>query len=268
MPAPYPVAKGFSHLVQKYSGATMLTNGAASAVASTALSLKTHGFVLAKVKSYSVTDMLAGKYKSVDIQTHGGRYAGIPIGSLHLSNDGPFRVRYFKHKNDKAGLVTPVMVAMDGAIDEKDFSRALKSPKIVNGLRFLKLDLPGLGEQRLQILKPQVDLEGDKVHVRSYLITAGGEPGTGFKLDILATPSLEQERFIMLKDMKVVSNDIPAPELFGPFLQELFNPLIDFGRMDRKTRAFRLQNFKIADRQVTFKGRLLLAPQAPATADH
>jgi hypothetical protein len=202
----------------------------------------------------------------MDIHTHGGRYAGVPVGSLHLTNNVPFRVRYFKHKQEKAGLTTPVMVAVEGNIAEKDLSRGLKSPKVVNGLRFLKLELPGLGEQHLQILKPQVDLEDDKIHVRSYLITAGGEPGSGFKLDVLATPKLEQERFIMLKNMRLVSSDIPAPELFGPFLQELFNPLIDFGRMDRKTHAFRLQNFEIADKRVTYKGRLLLVPAAPETA--
>lgn len=261
---PFHVARGFSRVAQKYTGITWLTNETLSGIASTMLSLKTHGLVHARIRAYSFTDLLDGEFRSVDISARSGEFHGVPFGSVHVASQTPFKLRYFQRKGHDSGLRTPLLLSLSGDIDERAVSKALKAPAVANGLRFLKLDLPGLGEQHLQVLQPHVDLDKGRIILDSYLITAGASRDTGIPLHVVATPQLEKERYIVLRNMKVQSSEIQDPEDFADFTDKLLNPLIDFGRMDRFTHAFRLSNLDVTDGRVNYSGRLLLAPKQTA----
>lgn len=261
LPPPFGVAGKMSHAVQKFSGLTFLNNALSSAFASVALSTYVHGLAGVKVRSYNASDLWQGEFRTVEIKLKRGKMHGVPIGSVRLRTTTPFKVSYLPWRKSKAGLTTPVLVAVEGDISEQLVSRALRSKSVVENLRFLKLDLPGLGEQRLRILEPRVDVLGDKVEVKAHLITAGGAPDTGIDLVINAKPVLEKERFIILKDIQIGSADIREPGQFASFVEELLNPLIDFGRMDRETHAFRLTELSVKNDRVHFAGRLLLAPK-------
>jgi hypothetical protein len=258
---PFKVSTGISHGIQKYSGLTWLSERAAGAAAGAYLSVKTHGRVSAKIRSYGLTDLLGGRFKSMDLTARGGEFRGVPFGNVHIACTTPFQLRYFKRKDQRAGLVAPILVAVDGDIDKAQLSRALKSPKVTDGLRFLKFDLPGLGAQRLSLLDPHVELLDDKIKVDSYMVTAGAPRETGIKLAVTGKVLLDRERYLRLRDMQVQSSDIDQPQNFGPFLEELFNPLVDFGRYDRNTHAFRLQKLEIGNQRVNYAGRLVLAPK-------
>lgn len=255
LPPPYKTAGKVSHAIQKYSGLNFLTNAIASGVATTALSVYLRGRTSVKIRSYNFTDLLQGEIRDIDVRIGSGKIHGVPIGALRAHTTTPFKF------NHKARLVTPVMVAVDGKISEQLVSKALRSKTVTENLRFLKLDLPGLGEQHLQVLDPKVDVIGDQVKVNAHLITAGADKSTGIDLVVTAHPVVEKERFIILKDIKVASDDIENPEEFAAFAEELLNPLIDFGRMDRHTHAFRLKDLQVKDERVQFTGNLLLAPK-------
>ena len=258
---PFRTARGISHALQKYSGINWLTNTVASGVTSAALSVKTGSLVKAKVRTYNFTDLLDGEFESVDVKVNGGKFDGMPLGKLHVSTTNPFKMRYFQRKGHNSGLRTPLMVTLEGDVAEKDISKALNSKEVTSQLRFLKLDLPGLGEQHLQVLNPKVELVGDKIKVNSWLVTAGAPHDTGIPLEVVASPRLKDDRLIMLDDLQVKSSEIIEPEKFSQFAADLLNPLVDFGRMDRFTHAIRFQKIDIENERVTFAGRLLLAPK-------
>lgn len=261
---PFKVSSGFSHAFQKYSGLNWLTNATLSGTTSLVLSAKTHGFVHARIRTYGFTDLFDGEFRSVDITAHGGKFRGVPFGNVHLATDNPFKLHYFQRRGHNNWLLTPLMVSVDGDIDQAELSRAMNSDTVTDNLRFLKFDLPGLGEQRLQVLKPKVELVNGHVKVNSFLITAGAPKETGVRLEVTAKPFLEKERYIKLDDMSVVSPDIDHAETLGPFTEQLFNPLIDFGRFDRFTHAFRMTNFAVDSDRVKYAGRLLLVPKQTA----
>ena len=261
VPPPYKTAGKLSHAVQKYSGLNFVTDRVASAAASTALSTYLHGRVHVKVRGYNFSDALQGEVQNVDITIKRGKWHGIPIGSLHARSTTPFKFNYLPFSNHKIGLVTPVMVALDGQLSEKLVSKALKSKAVTDNLRFLKLDLPGLGEQRLQVLDPEVDVNGDRISVKANLITAGAAPETGVTLTVAARPVIDKERYVILKDIEVQSDAIQNQVAFASFVELLLNPLIDFARMDRATHAFRVTDLSVKDQRVNFAGRLLLAPK-------
>lgn len=154
------------------------------------------------------------------------------------------------------------MVSVSGELDESDVSRALQSPQIASQLRFLRLDLPGLGDQHLQVVEPKVRLENGKIKINTWLITVGALQNTGISVDIVGSPRLEADRFIMLKDTQITSPDIINPEQFSKFSQNLLNPLLDFGRFDRKTHAFRLTQLNLSEKKLQFTGKLLLVPES------
>jgi hypothetical protein len=262
-PPPFKTAGKFSHALQKYSGLNFVTNAMASATATAAASTWLRGRARVKVRSYNFTDMLQGEFRSVDVKIGSGKARGIPIGSLHARSSTPFKIN-LPWKKGKTGLATPVLVALDGQLSEKLVGKALKSKAVTENLRFLKLDLPGLGAQHLQVLNPSVDVQGDRVSVTANLITADAPPETAVLVNIAAHPSIEKERFVMLKDIEVKSDAIENPKAFASFIDLLLNPLIDLGRLDRATHAFRVTDLSVKNERVNFAGRLLLAPKPQA----
>ena len=269
-PPPFHIGSKFSRTVQKYTGLTTLGNFVADQAADRVLSKKMGGKVKVHVKSYSLTDLVAGKVKSVKIKTAGGVYKDVPIGDLEVASSTPIWYQYHSRKGEKAGLKTPVMLAVKGQLDNKAAVRALESEKIVQSLHGLKIDLPGLGEQQLQVVRPKVDIADNAIKIDAFLVTQGASEDTGVPIVITGTPELKGDK-VFISQMKVESPVITEPEKFAPFLQDLFNPIFDFAKMDRKDHAFRLKQLAIKGDTVEGDGQLLLVPRnqpqpAPAHA--
>ena len=224
------------------------------------------GKVGVKVKTFSLTDLVAGKIKKVELRLSGSAYRGVPLGSLRLATANPVWVRYRRQQGQRPGLRMPVLLATAGTVRETDISSALKSPLVASNLRMVKLDLPGLGEQQLQFVDPQVDLEGGLVRIRSTLVTAGAQPDSGVSILIAGKPQLEGDSRIVVSDLQTQSPDIIDPDKFAAFAQDLLNPLIDFSKLDRLDHAFRLQTLKVGDEAVEFSGNLLVAPKVARVA--
>lgn len=266
-PPTFKVAGRTSRALQKYSGLTWITERGINLTGTLAAKLVLHGQPRLKVQTYSFTDSLKGKFKKVSLDLKDCSYKNVPLGELHASTMMPVQFRLFKSKKGQRGVAAPVMVAVHGHVEESDVSKALASPSISSELNFLRLTLPGLGDQHLQVIEPKVKLENGVVKINTWLITANAPKETGVKLDICASPVLQNDRFIMLKETKVDSPDIVEPEKFSVFSEDLLNPLLDFGKFDRHTHAFRLNELNVQEKKVKFAGKLLLAPKpvAPTT---
>jgi hypothetical protein len=258
---PFPVASKTSLFVQKVTGITGLTNFVASKACEIALGHILGGKIKAKVRVYSFTDLLAGKFKALDVTAKNASLSGVKVGFLHVATNQPLWVRYRKQHGLKPGVLSPVLVSLEGHVSEKDITHALQNPKIASSLSALKLDLPGLGSQQLQILEPKVQLEGGQVKIHAWMVTKGAQRETGVPVDISAVPYLESDAKICVKDAKVESPAIENPQEFALFATELLNPLVNFGRMDRLDHAFRMQSLTVKEDQVDFAGRLILAPK-------
>lgn len=267
VPPPFHIAGKTSRSIQKYTGLTWLAQSGIGLSSTLAAKCALGGHPKVKVKAYSLSDCLLGKFKSVSVDLKDCKYKKLPLANVQMSTSTPLQFRLFKTKKGEAGVAAPVMVAVSGNVDEKEVSQALESPEISSQLNFLRLNLPGLGDQHLQVLEPKVKLENGKVKIKTWLITADAAKETGVLLDISATPSVEGQRFIMLKDTEVVSKDINDPEQFSKFSQNLLNPLLDFGKFDRKTHAFRLSKLDISEQKLQFAGNLLLVPKPVPTAE-
>jgi hypothetical protein len=260
-PPPFKVAGKTSRSVQKYLGLTALAETTVDLAGTLAAKCLLKGRPSLKVRAYSLTDCLAGKFRSVSINLKDCSYKKVPLADLELVTDTPLQLRLFKSRKGRAGVAAPVMVSVAGRLEEADVSEALQSREGASRLKFLRLDLPGLGDQHLQVVDPKVRLENSKVKIDTWLITAGAPRDTGISVNIAATPQLESQRFIVLNDVQISSPDITDEAAFSKFSQNLLNPLLDFGKFDRKTHAFRLTQLNLAEKKLQFAGKLLLVPE-------
>lgn len=256
----FPIGNRFSRGLQKYTGINMLTQFVGGKVAGYLIKREVGGKVKVKLKTYSLTDLIAGKIKSADISLEDSNVEGVPVSDITLNTKMPLWVS--KHRVEGSYMKSPLAINVEGSVTQKDVTRALASHKIISSLRGLKLDLPGLGEQQLDIIDPEVAIEKDQLIIKGELITKGGAPDTGVPVVIKGEPVLEGNQRIVIKDLSVDSQYIVEPEKFADFVSELINPIVDFGRYDRRTHAFRLSSFDIANGKVDGAGELILVPVA------
>ncbi len=258
---PFPVAGRLSHAIQKYCGLNSLTNLCLSTGAKIALKLALHGKVKARVQTYNFTDLLSGKVKTIDLDLKGGSYRGVPLGRVHVVSAMPVWIRYLPGRGKKPGVEAPTLLHVRGEVSSREVARGLASPRVSSALRMLKLDVPGLGQQQLELLCPQVSLGSGVVKIKSTMVTAGAAPDTGVPVELSGKPVLVGNSRIFVNDLQVNSPEIPNPQEFAVFVSKLLNPLVDLSRFDRKDHAFRLAGFQVLDDRVEFDGNLLLAPR-------
>jgi len=260
-PPPFPVGNKVSRTVQKVTGINWVTEQVAGRVAGAVIRHKVGGKAKVKVKTYSFTDLMAGKVKSVDVQLAKPRVEGVELGNIHVASKNPVWFSPFKGKNKKRGLNNPVNMSISGDLSQDEVARALASQEITKAIRGFKLDLPGLGDQELEVLKPQVDIEDKLVKIEGTLVTRGASEDTGVPIKIQATPKLVAQNEVFLDNLKVDSPYIVEPEKFAAFMSDLLNPIVRFSRYDRKTHAFRLFELDVTGDTVKGEGNLLLVPK-------
>ncbi|HEY9776274.1 MAG TPA: hypothetical protein V6C81_21100 [Planktothrix sp.] len=256
----FPVAGKVSRTIQSVTGLNLLAGVVASTVAKHELRRKLgSGQINVKIRTFSLTDLCAGKVKSVDVKLARCLVKTFPLGNVKISSCEPIWFDPGLHGH-KAGLQRPIQFVIAAKLNREQIAQALNNPKVVSSIRGLKLDLPGLGAQQLQILHPNVSLSENALVVDCLLVTKGAPEDSGVHVSISGRPSIEGAK-IYLRDLQVASADIPNPEEFSKFMDELFNPILDMGRYDRTTHAFRLVAIKIDPATIRGDGTLVLAPK-------
>jgi hypothetical protein len=259
-PPTFTIGSKFSRTVQTVTGINFLTEVVANQASKIILQRKLGGKVRVRIKTYSLTDLIAGKVKAVSVDVDQPKLKGVGLGDLSVASQNPIWFNYRK-KNGAIGLKAPTMLLMRAELSQEQIAEALKTPRLVASMSGLKLDLPGLGEQQLEVMQPAVHIVGDMLKLEATLVTKGASIDTGVPIKISARPKLVGDSKIMLEDLQVEGPDIVEPDKFAQFAQDLLNPLIDFARMDRRDHAFRLADLKVGDGGVSGDGKLLLVPK-------
>ncbi len=261
---PFSTAGSFSHNLQKYTGVTAAANFFTSTAIAAALKHKIKGQFKVKVQNYSLTDLLAGKIKKIDITVTGWQYRSMPIKSLSITTVTPVWIRLDRHHRHV--LLCPAMFAVSGAVSADNLETGLVNPVIATSLGSIKLNMPGLGRQQLILHTPQIAVHKDSVEIKTILASAGATTDKGVPMRLKGKPELIGGTKIYLRNLEIDSPDIPNPREFAAFASQIVNPIIDFSRLDRDTHAFRMETLAVADDEVRFSGNLLLAPKASTSA--
>jgi len=257
----FPTGSSASRFLQRVSGITTATDFLTSRIAGALVRRKLSGRVKVRVKTYGLTNLLAGKLKSVKIELADSSYQGVPLGNLTIATQHPVWAAYLKTKTARPGILSPVLITIAGALSQEEISRALAADEISSRLKMVKLDLPGLGSQHLQLLNPAVKLGDNRVEIVSKLQVLGSLPEGAVTVKIACRPRLFERAKIFIDDLTVFCPEIIEPAEFAGFAARLVNPLVDLGRFDRADHAFRLDQLEVTDHTVRFSGSLILAPR-------
>jgi hypothetical protein len=262
-PLPFPMGSSFSRGLQKATGITTVTQFVAGQVVQRVLQKKLGGQVRVKVRTWSLTDLLSGKIKSMEIKLKSSQYKNVPMGKIVVTSDTPVWLRYRRENNDRAGLRTPILLRMKAHLTQENVADALAVGRVASSLRALKLDLPGLGAQELQVLDPHVTMAEKLITVKATLVTKGAARDTGVDLTVTGKPELKGDDRIVLSNMAIECPDIVEPKKFAGFVEELLNPLVNFHHFDRRNFALRLDSLTLAEGGLDAEGRILVAPNTP-----
>jgi hypothetical protein len=263
---PFKIGNAVSRTAQKLTGITFVSEFVASQAAKAAIHKQVDGKVRVAVKTWSLTDLLAGKVKSVKVTIKNCTYKGTPVGDLNLSSQTPIWLRYLKAKEKRAGLRNPILLSFTSDVEQKNVARALEGKQLERQLRGLKLDLPGLGEQQLEVLNPKVNMTEEQIAINGTLVTSGASPDTGVPITIAGRVELLGNDRIILKNMVVDSPEIMEPQKFAEFVEQLLNPLVNLQRFDKANMALRLNSLKMSQGRLNAAGNLILAPHFEAAA--
>jgi LmeA-like phospholipid-binding len=259
---PYRIGSPLSRTIQAVTGLTLLTQFVLDQSIQTAIHHKFGGKVRAKVKLWSLTDLIAGKIRGGTLSLTKCSYKGIPLGTIEGRVSSPVQLKYLGSATSrkKVKLGSPVLVTLKAKVKEQDLALALESAKVASSLRALRLELPGLGQQQLEVLCPKIDLDKGLIVINGVLVTKGANIDTGVPMTISGNLKLKGDETIVLENTVVNSKTIVDPEHFALFLEDLLNPIISLNRFDRPNRALRLDALAISKGFVTAQGRVILAP--------
>lgn len=257
---PFKVAGKLSRELQKITGLNFIAESISGIIAKRVLEHKLGGKAKIKIKTYSFTDLLAGKIESISVSLKHGHAKNIQVSDITIAPTTPIWIDTKGRHGKRDSLKTPVTMSISASLTDADVCRALASETVTSSLRGLKLDLPGLGGQILQIIQPKVNLLRDSIIIDASLIAKDAKPDTAVKINICAKPVLVGSK-IILQDLKIDSPDLDNTDVLAQFVKTLFDPLIDFAKFDRTDRAFRLTNLSFTTDKVLLTGKLLLVPQ-------
>lgn len=250
-----PLGNKFLRVVQTATGMNFLASFVASKVTGVVLSKKTGGRVKAKVGTYSMTDLAAGKVKSIKIVVTHPKLNGVELGEFQIKTQKPLWV-------GKRSLKQPNEMLVYFKFTQDQIQKILQDERATSMLKGLKIDLPGLGAQEISVIDPNVVIGQDSLDINVFLVTKGAERDTGVQLAIFGHPKLIEERKIVIDELKIESPTIDEPLIFADFVSKLVNPIIDFARFDRTDHAFRLSVLTVNPGKIEGMGRLLLVPRS------
>jgi hypothetical protein len=253
-----PLGNKFLRVVQTATGMNFLASFVASKVTGVVLSKKTGGRVKAKVGTYSLTDLAAGKVKSIKIVVTHPKLNGVELGEFQIKTQKPLWVGTTK----RYGLKQPNEMLVYFKFTQEQIQKILADERATAMLKGLKIDLPGLGAQEISVIDPSVVIGQDSLDINVFLVTKGAARDTGVQLAIFGHPKLIEERKIVIDSLKIESPTIDEPLIFADFVSKLVNPIIDFARFDRTDHAFRLSVLTVNPGKIEGMGRLLLVPRS------
>lgn len=260
----FKIAGSLSRRFQAYSGITGGSEILTDLILHHTLQRIFGGKIKVKVRTYSFTDLWHLKVKKAKISLTGSHYKDIPLGKVEVESVTPF---WFGLKHRHLQVKNLSLFKFKMTVSEKEFDQLLHSPKATNSLKALRLDLtsigPGMGEQKIQMQEPQVNIDNQAIMLKAKFATPGADPSTAVFMTIYGEPKLHGDNLVFLENIKIDSPDISEPEKFSKFVENLINPLIRLSRFDKTNFALRLDDISIKSKSLSVSGRIVVGPHAP-----
>lgn len=157
---PYNIGNSFSRGLQKVTGINFLSTQMAEMVAANEIKKQMDGKFDIKIKSFSATDLSAGKFKSVKVVGKNINSEGNYISYFNAQSLCGYT--QFDYKSKPAVLKTPMALKFSAQITEKDLQNTIASPEYQK--QFAKMRVGTNKFSLFEVQNPSISIENNHLY--------------------------------------------------------------------------------------------------------
>lgn len=251
-PAPYGLTSGVSRFFSAVTGQNFLAEKIGGGLIKKAVKKNINsGDIKAKLDSYSVRDLKAGKFKSIEISGKNIDAQGIYITSFNVKTLCDFNYIVDNHKGDVI-IKENMPMAMSVTINEDDLNKTMNSTdykRLINNVN-------SLAGGFFEVNSTYVRLKNDKMfYIIKYSLPFVRKPK---EVVLSADLCVDKGKIILANTSFAGSNSTLDINKFSKLLNYI-NPL-DFSAkiLENKEAKVSVENVKIKDKRITIDGRITL----------
>lgn len=227
-PKPYPISNVVSRTVQKATGLNFLVKHGVQSQIKKEILKTAKGDIKVNLDLYSVGDLIAGKFKGINLSGKNLKVENINISSVEAKT-----LCDFVHLDLKKNPVEPlsnIFIGFKSVITEKNINDTLNSSAYKSSLSQLKIN----NLVSLAISNPKIDVEENKIKL-SGKISFSGMPGMfsiPVNLGLKVVPDKSKIRLVALEILSEQFIDINFLNLYVKTMKPVvfdLNSLLDKG---------------------------------------
>lgn len=249
---PYNLTSGFSRFFSNVTGQNFLAEKIGESLTKRAIKKEiTDGKIKVNLNSYSVRDLKAGKFKSLEITGKDVNFQGVYISYFNTKTICNFNY-IVQEKDGNVIIKEDIPVAFKTEITEEDLNKTMNS----SDYKRLLNDINSIGGNFniFQITSTNVKLKNGKM----YYVLKYTMPFMRKSQEVVISADLCVDRGkIILANTNLVNNNLSMDVNKFSRILNYINPL-DFSAkiLENKDARFNIENVKICDKKITVDGRM------------
>ncbi|MFH0702959.1 MAG: LmeA family phospholipid-binding protein [bacterium] len=251
---PYPLGNILSRGFQKVFGLNLLASKVVESQAKKQLQkMIDKGEIELNLQSYSVTDLIAGKIKNIELKAKNVSLDDVFISYIEAKSLCDFI--YINYKKDPVEPLAPIYVAFKGTITENDINKSLLSSKYQDQLKGIKVKIYGRDLQFVDFFNPKVDINNNRVYFSADVHIAGVpvripmKVGSGIRI---------VNKQIRLADIQIVTKSFELKPIAD--LIEMQKPVVfDLNKLEKDDTKINIKKISINNDKIDIEGTVWLA---------
>lgn len=215
------------------------------------------GTVNVYIKPYSAMDLVAGKFKSIDLKAKNAAMSGIFISSLEIKSLCDFI--YLDYKKDPIVPMTPLYFGFKGTITQEDLDKSLSSKEYQNNLSKIKVRFGNTDLSLVDFLNTKINIEGNKIFVSADVHFIGTPKFMAIPVKMGAGLKVSDNKIKLTNIQMFSDNSGPNMGPVSDFIENMALGIFDFDSLNQNGTAITLKNINIHNGKIDVEGTVWIA---------
>jgi hypothetical protein len=250
-PKPYPISNVVSRTVQKATGLNFLVKHGVQSQIKKEILKTAKGDIKVNLDLYSVGDLIAGKFKGINLSGKNLKVENINISSVEANT-----LCDFVHLNLKKNPVEPlsnIFIGFKSVITEKDLNDTLNSSAYKSLLSELKIN----NLVSLAISNPKINVEDNKIKL-SGKISFSGMPSM-FSLPVnLGLKVVPDKSKIRLVALEILSEQFIDINFLNLYVKTMKPVVFDLNSLSDKGEEYNINHIDFKNDAINIDGTFFL----------
>lgn len=256
-PKPYDLTSKTSQNISKFTGSTFLAEKVGQAIIKHELKKATKENFKVKIDSYSMQDLINGRFKSLQISGKNLEIEGAYLTSLELKTLCCFN--YVDYKKSPMQFKENMVMGFTTKISDLDLRRTMKSGGYLDKLNSIKLS--GLGITFFKLEGADIKIKNNKLY---FTMKVTSQLFLSKPMDVVVAADLKVEdgRIVMTKvDFVNAYTRLDLSKI--TYLLNAINPLnFSLDILENKNTKMSVQNVNIVGDKITVNGTVFIPKNA------